>query len=214
MTVITMPVMVATGNLCDGYVNNVLYQVQPFLGSDNRRMALGFNYSKEGEQSLGGYELLPLPRHQVLVQAWRALRILEHARYFDRKTCEASFHVVVQKLPRNQGFYITELADRLGAGRAETLQLIDSVRGSTPTHEQLYELIMKLLMVGVEVDTIELRQEIEAHRIDAEGLYQYLSSQEEGEKVKRLIFGQGPRPKPEIEGFWNRVHHVLFGRHL
>lgn len=180
-----MSLVIATrGAQSEKVVDGQRRQVVPFVGADREgesaQMGIGL-ISPDGK----GSTIWGLVAPHVLVQSWRAMKILEQIEVVGHGTLAACWYAASRSVHGSDKRYLDELAEQVG-GTDRFRALREEVLASMPSADELNTMIMNLREKGVNVDSWELEEEVRAGRIAMSPLIETLAHETEARRQAQI----------------------------
>jgi len=198
-----MTVMVAQGNACIKAVNGQECEVIPFTGADHEGeiSSYGVGYMLSNEQ---GGSLWGLAAPQLLIQSWRAMKLLEYVFRIDDSTLCACWYAANRNVHECERQLVYELAQEcsaLGPGTFDEIrsQILDSV----PSTDELDRMLTVVRDKNIEVSAQELTELVESGALPAHPIIDELVRREEqkrGDYEARETFLSAAMPSEQSLG--------------
>ena len=140
------------------------HRVIPFVGADRRgefaQLGLGLIFPDRKGRNIFWGLLLP----HSLIQSWRGMKVLERVKRIDEFTLCACWYAGRREIHEMDRETVDGLAEQLG-GIVKLETISEKVLASAPRPVELDAMIRNLRKQGVDVDSRELEEEIEAGRV-------------------------------------------------
>lgn len=151
--------------------------VVPFVGADREgelsQMGIGLTFLGEEKGTIWG---LVMPH--ALIQSWRGMKILEKVETINNGTLCACWTIARRNIHDSDKYQLNKLSEAFG-GDEKLQAILDEVFASVPSDEEINTMITILREKGVEVDSWELIEEVNAGRIAMSPLIEALARETE-----------------------------------
>jgi hypothetical protein len=155
------PVIAIQGKESEKLVDGECKRVIPFVGADEggeiASLGVGFLLLEERKCFLWGL-LAP----HFLIQSWRAMKILEKVKTISDGTLCACWYAAGKEIHKHEREYIKELIYQFGK-KFEVIR--QEILSSVPSAEEIDTMIKNLLTSKVDIDLGEIKEEINAGKI-------------------------------------------------
>lgn len=193
-----MTVQVAQGNPCTKVIHGQEHEVIPFAGANSEdefaSFGVGFHYANESGGSVWG---LTMPH--MLIQSWRAMKLLEHIPQINNGTLCACWYAAGEIRHQSDQRYIAELTAqfedpiKFHAIRAEILAAV-------PLSDELDAMLTIVRDRGVDVSVDELKKMVEQGKIPSHSIIDELAAKRDAKLAAykaREEFVEAPMPPEE-----------------
>lgn len=198
-----MSVIVASGSPSTKAVDGEECEVIPFAGADK-----GGEFSSFGVGFLcvdldgPGGSLWGLVMPHMLIQSWRAMKLLEHIPQIEHGTLCACWYAANERVHESDQRHIDELRTQFdNPGRFEALRA--EVLALVPTNEELDAMLTIVRDNNVDVSVYELTRLVEQGKLAPHPIIEELAQKDEArnrEYQEREAFIKAPMPAEESLG--------------
>lgn len=214
-----MSVIVAKGRQSTKIVDGQEREVVPFTGADREgelaSFGVGFYFTDKSGGSIWG-ALMP----RLLINSWRAMKLLEHLPQIGHGTLCACWHAAGESVHDSNRHYLDELARQFDS--PEVFEATRSVvLASVPTAEELDRMLATVRDNSIDVSVHELTKLIEQGKLPHNPIVDELVREDEErqrEHREHQTFVEAPMPSTESLsvlfedlGITNMLDGVPFG---
>ncbi len=176
-----MTVLVAQGNPCTKVIDGQEHEVVPFAGANKEgefaSFGVGYQLLSEGSGSIWG---LVMPH--MLIQSWRAMKLLERVPHINSGTLCACWYAASENPHSSDQRHIDELAAEFG-GPAAFEALRAEILAAVPLSDELDAMLTIVRDRGVEVSVHELNTMVEAGKIPPHPIIDELTAMQEAKSA-------------------------------
>ncbi len=176
-----MTVLVAQGNPCTKVIDGQEHEVIPFAGTDREgefaSFGVGYQLSSEGSGSIWG---LVMPH--MLIQSWRAMKLLEHTPQINSGTLCACWYAASEHPHQSDQRHIDELAAEFG-DRAAFDALRAGILAAVPASEELEAMLTIVRDRDIKVSVHELKGLVAEGKISPHPIIDELIAKQEAESA-------------------------------
>lgn len=158
-------------------VDGKIQRAIPFVGADHPGEFSSFGIGVILPDSGNKGQIWGLAMPHMLIQSWRAMKLLEHVEVIENGTLCDTWYAGSREPHSSDQHRIDELATKVGEDKFRVLRadILDQV----PSPEELQDMLTYLKDNNVEVESWELRREVEAGRLATSPLIDELVEEDE-----------------------------------
>lgn len=158
-------------------VDGKIQKAIPFVGADHPGEFSSFGIGVVLPENGNRGQIWGLAMPHMLIQSWRAMKLLEHVEVIEHGTLCATWYAGSREPHSSDQHYIDGLAAKVGEDKFRTLRtrILDEV----PTSDEVTRMLTDLRDNEVEVSSWELKREVEEGRLAPNPLIDELVAEDE-----------------------------------